>query len=123
MSDLYRDIVLDHWRMPRHAALIDGANHQATILNEQCGDQAAVALKIDEGKIRDVSIVVDGCALATASGSVLAEHLIGESIDNLKKLTDADIRHWLGGIDAITARINCIQLALITAKRAVIGSK
>lgn len=119
MSDIYRDIVLDHWRNPRHAEPIENATNQSTVLNEQCGDQAAVQLNVRDGKIESVSVQVDGCALATASGSVLAEHLVGEPTEKIQAITAEDIRHWLGDMAEVTARTNCITLALITAQRAI----
>jgi len=121
MSDLYRDIVLDHWRNPRYADLLEGATHTATVANEQCGDSAAVALGVSDGQITAVSVQVDGCALATAAGSVLAESLLNTPIDQVVALTEADIRKLFGGIDAVPARRRCLTLALEAVQLALLG--
>ncbi len=136
MSDLYRELILEHWRNPRHAVPLERPTHVATVINEACGDSARVELQISprpslkkrgnsslykrevgrdlvgEEVLADVSIQVSGCALATAAGSVLAERIVGQSVEDARSFDETIILKLLGGIDPAVSRRRCVTLAL-----------
>ena len=112
MSDLYRELILDHWRNPRHAAPLTKPTVIGEIANESCGDSARVELLFDDDVIRDVSIQISGCALATAAGSILAERITGQPLSVTTNIDEAMMLSWLGGIDPATSRRRCATLAL-----------
>ena len=118
--DLYRDIVLDHWRNPRSSTPLAEPTHENTFTNASCGDSAFVQLTVTDGVITNVSVRVSGCALSTASASVLAESILGKPIDEVSKLTEVDIRELLGGIEPVFARTGCLTLGLQAIQQALV---
>jgi nitrogen fixation NifU-like protein len=77
--DLYQNTVIDHYRNPRNFRNLPHANRQAEELNPLCGDQILVYLIIENGAIEDISFQGMGCALATASASMMTGHLMGKT--------------------------------------------
>src|SRR3989338_3920330 len=98
MSDLYRELILDHWRHPRHAAPLDHPTHVGEVINEACGDSVRVALVIRATEIDASSIQVSGCALAVAAGSRLAERIINQPVSTVRTIDEPRMLDWLGGI-------------------------
>ena len=79
MSDLralYEEVVLDHNRRPRNfQKRPEGSNHRARGYNPVCGDEFTVHLKVEDGVIKDVGFEGAGCAISTASASLMTEAL------------------------------------------------
>lgn len=111
MSNLYRELILNHWRSPRHALALTAPTHSAELENASCGDSVRVELLIVDGVVRDVAIIVSGCTLATAAGSLLAEQLVGQSIDDVRTITSEQLFTLMGGEPA-AGRRRCASLAL-----------
>ncbi len=78
-DDLYQRIVLDHGRNPRHRGALAGATHSARGDNPFCGDRVTVALILDGDRIADARFDGAGCAIATASASMMADALGGRT--------------------------------------------
>lgn len=79
LRDLYQEVIIDHGRRPRNFGPLPGANRQAEGFNPLCGDRITLHLKIRDGVIDDVSFVGTGCAISTASASLMSEALKGKS--------------------------------------------
>ena len=80
MSDLgklYQKNILEHDRRPRHAVALAAPTHRAEVNNPLCGDRVALTLSLVDETIADVGCEVKGCAICRASGSMLAERVIG----------------------------------------------
>ena len=130
MQDLYRELVLDHSRNPRHFGKLDGATHSADGINPLCGDKLRLYLRVDEhGLIEASSFEGSGCAISVASASLLTEAVTGLPVDeadscatvvaerlnadepdlnlgkNLQKLEALD------GVRAYPSRVKCATLA------------
>ena len=93
-DELYRELILDHARSPRHFRKLDEATHQAAGVNPLCGDKLDVYLRIDaDGRIDEVSFEGSGCAISVASASLLAESVAGltrdEAIARFSTVVDA----------------------------------
>lgn len=86
IDDLYRDIVMDHYKSPRGKAEIKGADIVNEGKNPVCGDEIEVSVRVDGGRIDDISVQCMGCAISVASGSMLAETIKGKSIDEVRKI-------------------------------------
>ena len=82
--ELYQDIILDHGRHPRNLHALAHATNLAHGHNPLCGDRVTVYLELDGGRIKDVSFDGRGCAISTASASLMTEVLKG------KMLAEAD---------------------------------
>jgi nitrogen fixation NifU-like protein len=77
LSELYREIILEHSRAPRNKRIIAGAHRRAEGFNPLCGDRVIVYLDVDDAVIRDICFTGAGCAICTASASMMTEHLKG----------------------------------------------
>jgi len=83
--DLYQEIILEHSKRPLHAGLREPFNAQVHHVNPTCGDEVTLRVKIDgEGRsavVSDVSYDASGCSISTAATSVLADEVIGHSVE------------------------------------------
>ena len=89
LDDLYRDIVMDHYKSPRGRNDIQNADIVNEGKNPVCGDEIEVSMKVDGGRVDDISVQCMGCAISVASGSMLAETIKGKSVDEVKKIARA----------------------------------
>jgi nitrogen fixation NifU-like protein len=79
---LYRELVLDHGRAPRHGGELDGPSHRAEASNPLCGDRVMLTLRLDDdGRIAQMQHRTEGCLLCTASASLMACDVRGRDSD------------------------------------------
>ena len=117
---MYQENILDHYKNPRNAGKIDNASIRHHEKNPLCGDELDIFLAIDKNKkISDVKIKADGCAISTASASMLGEKIKGMHLDEIKKLKKEEILEMLG-IPISPARLKCAILSLDTFKNGVL---
>lgn len=84
---LYQELVLDHGRRPRNFGPLEGANREAEGFNPLCGDQLKLYLAVDDGDvIRDARFEGKGCAISTASASLMTQALKGRSLAEAEAL-------------------------------------
>src|SRR5262249_38262253 len=137
VHDLYQEIILDHSKRPRNHHPMDDANRKAEGYNPLCGDKLKLFLKVDGEVVRDASFVGSGCAISTASPSLMTETLKGKSraaalarLDKFHELltTETEAGNDLGklvvfcGVREYPARVKCATLAWHTLKSALTGS-
>jgi len=79
LGELYQELVVDHSRHPRNFGKLADANHEATGYNPLCGDKVTVYLKLVNGHVQDVHFQGVGCAICTASASLMTERLKGKT--------------------------------------------
>jgi len=82
MSDLrqlYQELILDHNKKPRNFRRLEGANRSAEGFNPLCGDKITVYLKVEDGVVRDIGFQGSGCAISTASASLMTAALKGKT--------------------------------------------
>jgi nitrogen fixation NifU-like protein len=94
---------------------MDGADVSVRDVNPLCGDVIEIYLKVDNGKIADVSFTGSGCAISQAAASMLTELVKGKALDDIKKLAKDDVLGLLG-IDVSYSRMKCALLGLKTVK-------
>jgi len=100
LRDLYRELILDHARSPRHFGKLDGVSHQAEGINPLCGDKLHLYLKIDANNtISAVNFEGSGCAISVASASLLTETVNGLSTERALDYY-ANVVDLLTGVDA-----------------------
>jgi nitrogen fixation NifU-like protein len=134
LDALYRDVILDHNRNPRHyRAIAGGRNGEGH--NPLCGDRLTVYVRIEEGVIADASFQGFGCAIARASASLMADSIVGRTIGdaealfqrlrtNIQAAPDAPIDDLgplsaLAGIRRFPARAKCATLPWLALFAAV----
>src|SRR5437879_1235081 len=88
LSELYQQVILDHSRHPRNFRKMEGPTRSAQGHNPLCGDNVTVYLLLDQGLVKDISFQGSGCAISTASASILTESLKGKKGDEVKRLFD-----------------------------------
>lgn len=81
LSELYKELILDHNKSPRNRREMEAPSHEADGHNPLCGDQVHIYAKVRDGLVEDVSFVGHGCAISTASASLMTEALKGRSVE------------------------------------------
>src|SRR5581483_1145733 len=79
LRELYQELIVDHSKRPRNFGKLEGANRQATGHNPLCGDKITVYLKVRDNKVEDVRFEGSGCAICTASASMMTDKSKGKS--------------------------------------------
>ncbi len=124
MQNLYKEIVLDHYRRPRNKGEIPGADLEENLLNPLCGDEVTVYARVENGRVAEVRFAGRGCAISQASASMLTGRLAGKSLAEAEKEIEAFLEMMrteengeLGELAALRAvitapnRIRCATLA------------
>ncbi len=86
LRDLYQEVILDHSKSPRNFAQLSDANRQADGYNPLCGDKVTVYLKVEDGVVEDVSFKGAGCAISTASASLMTQAVKGKGLAETEEL-------------------------------------
>ncbi len=86
LRDLYQEIILDHNRHPRNFAVPPDANRTAEGYNPLCGDRVRLFVQVEDGRVRDIGFQGSGCAISTASASLMTEALKGKTVDEAREL-------------------------------------
>ena len=137
LRDLYQDVILDHYRRPRHRGALVDANRRAQGFNPLCGDQLTLYVRVKDGVIEEVSFEGSGCAISTASASLLTESIKGKTereaealFDRFRDLVTRDDvtphpglgkLEVLAGVREFPVRVKCATLAWHTLRAALAG--
>ncbi len=140
MAELYRELILDHNAAPRNFGAIDQPTHTADGNNPLCGDTLTLDLEVDDGVIRDLRFRGSGCAISTASSSLMTSALKGKTVGEAEALfasfhelvtSPERVPHLeerlgklaaLGGVREFPMRVKCATLAWHTLQAALNGS-
>src|SRR5258708_15660954 len=115
INDLYRDVILDHNRRPRNFGVLEPADASVEGFNPMCGDRLTVRLKMDDDKISDIRFEGQGCAISTASASLMTEAVKGRTRAEALRLFDRV--HELLTDDAAPPADELGKLAALSAVR------
>ena len=121
MDDLYREVIIEHYKNPGYRGSLDP--HDITFEDENplCGDHIKVDLRVDEnGVITKAAFDGHGCAISQASADLLLESIIGKNLEEVKHLSRSDVLDLLG-IDLGPVRLKCALLPLKVLKAGVFG--
>ena len=119
MDDLYREVILDHYKNPRGHGVIEGADAQADGQNPLCGDEVSIYVTFgDDDTIEDVKFSGRGCAISQASTSMLMEMVKGRSASEVATMSKDDLLEEVG-IPLTPIRLKCALLGLWTLKVAL----
>lgn len=143
LRDLYQEVILDHGRHPRNLRHPDDANRQARGNNPLCGDRITVYLKVSgDGVIEDAAFQGQGCAISTASASMMTEMVRGRTVEEAETLFEGfhtmctsgdgaapegaladafEKLQVLAGVRQYPVRVKCATLAWHTLTAAIAG--
>lgn len=135
LDELYREVVLDHHRRPRGRAPLARVDASAQGLNPMCGDEVVVRVALDGDRLAGVQVSGRGCAICTASGSMLAELVAGQSIaatgrvaagfralmhgHEVPPAVELGDLEALGGVARFPVRVKCAMLPWVTLEDAL----
>jgi len=146
LEELYREVILDHYRSPRNRDALEEPTAHAEGNNPLCGDEIALDIRIDDGVITAVGAVGQGCSISQSSASMMTDAIKGKSIDEVRSLTarfkgmmeiesgedpalDEDRPgsvlgdlEALQGVRKFPVRIKCANLAWTTLEEALAGA-
>jgi nitrogen fixation NifU-like protein len=140
LRDLYQEVILDHTKRPRNFGPLGSATHRASGRNPLCGDQLVLMLDIHDDVVRDAHFGGKGCAISTASASLLTEAVKGKTTAEAHALfklfhdavtAPAEATPDLAGLGKLAAlagvrefpmRVKCASLAWHTLEAALAGS-
>jgi len=123
MEDLYREIIIDHYKNPRQKGRLEERDYSFEDENPLCGDFLHIDFKTNvDGIITDARFDGHGCAISISSADMLMESLLGKSIEDVKKLSKQDILDMLG-IELSPIRLKCALLSLKVSKAAAFKLK
>ncbi len=137
LEDLYKEILLDHYRNPRNKGSLDVPSCAADGANPLCGDQVTVEANLEGDRIAEVTFEGRGCSISQASASMMTEYVQGRTVDQARHGVDAfqrmmieaetpdeeglDDIEALIGVAKFPARVKCASLAWKTLERALDG--
>jgi nitrogen fixation NifU-like protein len=136
LSDLYQEVILDHYRHPRNFRVLENADRSAEGYNPLCGDRLTVFVKLNGDVIEDLSFQGSGCAISQASASVMTAVVKGKTIGELKTLferfrslvtgedEEADLEELgelaaMSGVRDFPSRVKCATLGWHTVTAAL----
>lgn len=135
LQDLYQEVILDHNRNPRNFHTMEDATQQQQGFNPLCGDKLSLYLNIENDIIIDASFVGHGCAISTASASLMTDAIKGKTVAEAKAMFDSfhqavvedntDAEKQLGklavltGVKQFPSRVKCATLAWHTLQAAM----
>jgi nitrogen fixation NifU-like protein len=139
LRELYQTTILDHNRQPRNFRVPERANRAAAGHNPLCGDRVSIHVELEDGVVKDVGFQGAGCAISTASASLMTQAVKGKPVAEVQKLFDAfhqlvtsDPRREpdaegvgklavFAGVREYPVRVKCATLAWHTLRSALAG--
>lgn len=136
LGEIYKEIILDHYRNPRNHRRLEHPDVSAEGLNPLCGDEIRVELRFEDGRIAEAAAIGRGCSISQSSGSMLTEAVEGLTPDEAERLADAfrsmmrgdpvegvdlgDLES-LSGVAKLAVRVKCATLAWNVLRDALRG--
>jgi nitrogen fixation NifU-like protein len=121
-DQLYREVILDHYKNPRGHGLLEPADAQAEGQNPLCGDEVSVSLRFDGDTIAEVGFEGRGCAISQAATSMLTELVVGRDADDVARMPKEELLEEIG-IPLTPVRLKCAILGLGVLKVALHKSR
>ena len=137
LQQMYQEIILDHYKNPHGRGLRDPFDAESFQVNPTCGDEVTLRVKLDDGKVADVSYDGQGCSISQASTSVLTDLVVGHTVEEAFTTMDAFVELMQGkgkvepdedvledgvafaGVAKYPARVKCALLGWMAFKDAV----
>jgi nitrogen fixation protein NifU and related proteins len=89
LEDLYQEIILDHYRKPRHPGRLDDGHVQVRHYNPVCGDELTVGLRLDGERVSAIAVEGRGCSISQASASVMSDLVLDRTVPQALEVAEA----------------------------------
>ena len=140
LRELYQELIIDHSKRPRNFKVLETANRKLEGYNPLCGDKITLFLELEHDRVKNVSFQGSGCAISTASASVLTESIKGKTLAEVQALFEVFHEMVMGkppaagnapelgklavfsGVSEFPARVKCAALAWHTLHAALQGT-
>jgi nitrogen fixation NifU-like protein len=140
LRELYQELIIDHSKRPRNFKVLEAANRKLEGYNPLCGDKVTVFLELERDRVKNVSFQGSGCAISTASASVMTESVKGKTLADVEALFEVFHQMVMGkppaagnapelgklavfsGVSEFPARVKCAALAWHTLHAALQGT-
>lgn len=134
LDDLYRRVIMDHYKQPRNRGTFDADAVTINLNNPTCGDRIALQLRVKDGIVQEARYTGEGCSISMASASMMTEAVKGKTMDEALELADrfstmvkgeaAEFEEYedieaLSGVSKFPARIKCATLAWNALRKGV----
>ncbi len=137
LESMYQEIILDHYKNPHGRGLREPFDAESFQVNPTCGDEVTLRVKVDDGKVADISYDGQGCSISQASTSVLTDLVVGHTVEEAFATMDAFVELMQGkgqiepdeevledgiafaGVAKYPARVKCALLGWMAFKDAV----
>ena len=96
LDDIYKEVILDHYKSPRNKRELPAANHVCTRNNPLCGDEITVEANVEEGRIAEVTFQGAGCSISQSSASMMTQATTGKPVDDALALA-SEFRGMMAG--------------------------
>lgn len=137
LQELYREVILDHYRKPHHQGRVPGASGEAEMLNPTCGDEMRVSVRVSDGRIEDLRFEGRGCSISIASASMMTDALTGKTLAEAEAViaafkelvTGGEPELDLGdlaalqGVSKFPVRIKCATLPWTTLEKGLAAKR
>jgi nitrogen fixation NifU-like protein len=121
MDDLYRELIIEHYKNPGYRGELDPHDISFEDENPLCGDHIRIDVRLDEqGRVKEAAFSGHGCAISQASADLLLEDIIGKTVDEVKELNKQNVLDLLG-IELGPVRLKCALLPLKVLKAGAYG--
>jgi len=137
LDDLYRRVIMDHYKNPRNRGLFDDDAVNVDLNNPTCGDRITLQMKVKDGVVEAARFVGEGCSISMASASMMTDAIKGRTLDEAIQLADrfsalmqgedAEFEYEdieaLSGVSKFPARIKCAMLAWNALRKGIVQVK
>jgi nitrogen fixation NifU-like protein len=121
--DMYREIILDHYKHPRNFGHLPHAAASAHAFNATCGDKISMEISVNTNKeIEDIRFSGEGCAISQAAASMLTEEVKGKRVSRVMNMKAPDMIQMIGS-PLTPSRIKCATLPLEVLQKAILSLK
>jgi nitrogen fixation NifU-like protein len=121
MDDLYRELIIEHYKSPHYRGHLDPHDIQFEDDNPLCGDHIEITIRVNgDNKVTEAAFDGKGCAISQAAADLLVESIHGKSLDEVKAMNKDDVLDLLG-IELGPVRLKCALLSLKVLKAGVYG--
>lgn len=121
IMSIYQELILDHYKHPHNSGSISDPDVTSDVSNPLCGDKIRMEALVEKGKVTDLKFSGVGCAISTASASMLTDFAKGKKASDLKKLDTSFILDMLG-IELSPNRLKCALLPLEALHKLLLSS-